>query len=134
MTTLLEIAPATQPVKIGGREGTLRGFSLRKLAQLLAKFPGLSTLILAGGQAADLQKLIVEMPDAAMALIQAAAPADAWLPAVFDDLPVRDQITLVAAVFTLTVPPAVAGPFVRAVQDLAGQTISSETSPPASSS
>lgn len=114
---LQSIAQATKAVPFCGGTVDVIGLSLRKLTQLIVKYPELLTLV-AGS--ADLASLVISAPEAMLSIVALGTPylseqdSERLLKA-FDDAAVGQQIDLLSAICDLTFAGQRAGPFLASL-------------------
>jgi hypothetical protein len=121
------IAPATKTVPLGSGTVEITGLSLRKLTELVLRFPEL--LALAAGKM-DLAGLMVSAPDAMLAVFAVgfAAPAkprfwefwkqfrdEAMVLKTFDEAATGQQIDILTKMFEITFAGESARPFLAGV-------------------
>jgi hypothetical protein len=111
MTGLLDIAPQRVTVDVLGRELEVEGVTVRGIAELLRRFPGLRELF-AGGQ--GVESIAAAMPDLVAAIIASGLgyTGDAEYEAAAERLPAEAQAKLFGAILRLTMPAGI-GPFVE---------------------
>lgn len=106
MVSLLDIAAAPAQVQVGGKPVDIYGISAKGLAALMQRFPSFSDAIL--GRAVDLspENILATGPDLAAALMAAGMgkPGDAELEERAANLCIGDQVELLAAILTATLP------------------------------
>lgn len=112
MTGLLDIAPERSTVDVQGHTLEVRGVTVREIADLLRRFPGLRDLF-AGGDPA-IQQLAGTMPELVAAVIASGLGqcGDAAHESAAEKLPAEAQAKLFGAILRLTMPGGV-GPFVE---------------------
>jgi hypothetical protein len=114
---LQSIAATTKAVPFCGGTVDVIGLSLRKLTQLIVKYPELMTLV--GGNA-DIANLVTSSPEAALSII-ALGTCDMTerdskkLLKAFDDAAVGEQIDLLGSIIDLTFAGQRAGPFLASL-------------------
>ena len=138
MVGLVDIAPVTSTVTVRGQGITVKGVSVRGIAQLLARFPELRALMT--GREVALDDLLRLGGDVVCAIIAAGtgAPGDADVEKAADNLTLEEQADLLAAIVELTMPRGL-GPLVERLSRLgllAGGASATQatTSPPPSKS
>lgn len=117
---LLSIAAPAVPVQVGtGPDDvvSVRGLSLRAIASLMARFPGLLELF--NGRDLNVQVLLEAAPEAAAAIMAAACgyPNDPAAERIADGLPLEYQTGILVKAVELTFPGGV-GPFVDRVSQI----------------
>lgn len=126
---LASIAPATKTVALGSAAVEVTGLSLRKITQLIVKYPEL--LALAAGKV-ELSSLIMSAPDSALAIFALAvvgpsqphwwqrrgasleATEDAMIQA-FDDAATGQQLDVLATIVDLTFKGERGVPFLKSL-------------------
>jgi hypothetical protein len=125
MTSLLDIVPATEKVRVasGGKTLTIEcsGITVAGVAVLLGRFPALREMMSGSGVATDPQSLVATAPEAVAAILAAGTghAGDAAHEAAAGLLPVDTQLDLLAAIMRLTLPQGI-GPFVEKLTGLFG--------------
>jgi hypothetical protein len=124
---LQSIAPATKTVPLGSGAVEITGLSIRKLTQLVLRFPDL--LVFAAGQM-DLPALMAAAPDAMLAVFAVGfvAPVkprfwefwkrfrdEAAILGAFDAAPTGQQIDILTRMFEITFAGESARPFLAGV-------------------
>ena len=111
MVGLLDVAPLIQTVTIRDQPVEVTGVSARGVAQLLLRFPELRALI--SGREVGLDQLLALGGDIIAAVIASGCgqAGDAQAEAAAGRLGLDDQVELLAAIMTLTMPQGL-GPFV----------------------
>lgn len=122
---LQSIAPATKTVPLGSGTVEITGLSLRKLTQLIVRYPDL--LALAAGKA-DLASLLVMAPEAMLAIFSVGVVGhtprwwkklrktdEAELLRAFDDASTGQQIDILTAIFEFTFAGESGRPFLAGV-------------------
>lgn len=129
MTSLLDIGPLTEEVKLGSKSVTVHGVTPEGFFYLLAKFPALQNMF--GAKAVDPDGIKAVAPEA-LAYALAVATTDRgdfdsakkWTETIelaarkAMNLAAHHQMALFEAAIRLTFPDGV-GPFMKAVMDLA---------------
>lgn len=116
MVSLVDLAPSTRTVPVGGKDLSVFGVSAEGIASLMGDFPELQKLFQGGTfkfDAATIQKVA---PKAIAAIIAAGcdAPGNPDAIKVASRLPVGDQLAVLAVVIELTMPQGI-GPFMEAL-------------------
>jgi hypothetical protein len=122
MVSLLDLAPSTRTVRVGGEfeengaDVSVFGVSAKGIASLLSQFPQLQDLFKGGELKFDAASIATVAPDAIAAIIAAGcdSPGDPAAVAVAERMPVGDQMKILAAVIELTMPDGI-GPFMEAL-------------------
>jgi hypothetical protein len=124
---LQSIAPATKTVPLGSGTVEITGLSLRKLTELIVRYPDL--LALASGKA-DLANLLIAAPEAILAIFSVGAvqtprwwrvlswfrvAGEAAILRAFDEASTGQQIDIVAQIFEFTFTGESARPFLEGV-------------------
>lgn len=122
---LQSIAPATKTVPLGSGTVEITGLSLRKLTQLIVRYPEL--LALASGKA-DLESILVAAPEAMLAIFSVGMVGQTprwWrkfrradeteILRAFDEASTGQQIDILAAIFEFTFAGESARPFLAGV-------------------
>jgi hypothetical protein len=114
---LQSISPATKAVPFCGGTVDVIGLSLRKLTQLIVKYPEL--LSLASGQA-DIASLVLSAPEATLSMVALSTPHlsepdSERLLRAFDETAAGQQIDLLSAIVDLTFAGQRAGPFLASL-------------------
>src|SRR5258708_840675 len=111
MTSLLDIAPASEKVQVGEHEVDCYGISAKGVAYLLGRFPDLQKMM--QGEQVGTEQLVALAPDAVSAIIAAGTgcPGDKKAEQAAERLPVAVQLELLSAILRLTLPDGVR-PFV----------------------
>lgn len=117
MDLLSIVAPAAEVSVGSGQTVSVRGVSLRDIALLLARFPELLQLF--NGRDLDAQRLLKAAPDAASAIMAAAAghANDPAAEKFCDGLGLAVQTEMLIKIMELTFPSGL-GPFVEALERL----------------
>lgn len=118
MASLLDIAPAGRTVPVRGTDVAVTGVSAAGLATLLRRFPTLLAALSGGTLSAE--SLAEAAPEALAAVIAAGtgSPGDAKAEAVAATLSASEQLDLLSAIITETMPGGVED-FVRRLESLA---------------
>lgn len=119
MTSLLDIAPAAETVRVRGVDLSITGISANGLASLLTNHPELRSLF-TGGEDIDTTALL-GMGGTVVAAIIAAGTGDPGNPTaieVADKLGIADQATIMEAILRHTLPDGI-GPFAEKLSALA---------------
>lgn len=132
---LQSIATTTKAVPFCGGTVDVIGLSLRKLTQLIVKYPELMTLV--GGKA-DLANLVISAPEAVLAIVALGTDdlserdSKKFLKA-FDDASAGQQIDLLASIIDLTFAGERARPFLERLvalpRSMPSDPMSAQTSP-----
>lgn len=123
MASLLDVAPLTIPVMVGGANGavtlTVSGLSAAHIAMLFHRFPDLRKLF--SGMNADMDALMNAAPDCLAAILAAGcgAAGDPANEQAAANLPAEAQADILAAILKLTLPGGL-GPFVEKLSTLPG--------------
>lgn len=123
MASLLDVAPLTIPVTVGGANGpvtlAVSGLSASHIAMLFHRFPELRKLF--SGMQADTEALMGAAPEC-LAAILAAGCGGGGNPAheaAAASLPAEAQTDILSAILKLTLPGGI-GPFVEKLSSLPG--------------
>lgn len=123
MASLLDVAPLTIPVTVGGANGPVTiqvsGLSAAHIATLLHRFPDLRKLF--SGVDADMDAILNSAPEC-LAAILASGCGGAGDPAherAASSLSAEAQADILAAILKLTLPNGI-GPFVEKLSSLPG--------------
>lgn len=119
MVSLLDIVPQVRVVEIAQGELTLRGLGLRRVADLLARYPELRTLFAEGAAGLDAGAMIAAVPDAVGAIIAEAAGEPEAADTIAEAMPLDDLVDCLQAVVDMTMPRGPV-PFVGALGRLLG--------------
>jgi hypothetical protein len=117
MVGLLDIAPLTEKVTVGGKQIEVFGVSAAGVASLIAHFPEIKKLM--AGKELDVQSLLAMSGDAIAAIIAAGCgfPGDEQQQKAAGRLTIEVQADLLAAIIKVTLPNGI-GPFVAKLQAL----------------
>lgn len=118
MASLLDIAPAGRTVTVRGTDVAVAGVSATGLATLLRRFPALLAALSGGNLSAE--SLAEAAPEALAAVIAAGtgSPGDARAEAVAGNLSASEQLDLLSAIISETMPGGVED-FVKRLESLA---------------
>ncbi len=107
MASLLDIAPAGRAVPVRGTDVAVTGVSAAGLATLLRRFPALLAALSGGNLSAE--SLAEAAPEALAAVIAAGtgSPGDAKAEAVAAGLSASEQLDLLSAIISETMPGGV---------------------------
>ncbi|MCW2854369.1 MAG: hypothetical protein JWM84_4033 [Nocardioides sp.] len=133
MTSLLDIAPASEFVDVGGTKIEVFGVSAQAVALLFGRFPELRKLM--SGVAVDAEQISAFAPGAIAGIIAAGVgqAGDETTEAHASRFGIDVQADLLAAIFRLTFPRGIA-PFVEKLAGLgASAGVQSPTAPGPSS-
>ena len=112
MVSLVDVAPSTRTVPVGGVALPVPGISALGIAALLQQFPGLKDAFTGGtiSVSLDAATLMKYGPDAVSAIIAAGcgSPGDPAAIKVAETLPAGDQMNLLAAIIDVTMPQGIA--------------------------
>lgn len=140
MVSLLDIVPQTRVVTIADGELTLRGLGLRRIADLLVRYPELRTLLAEGAAALDVDAMIAAVPDAVGAIVAEAAGEPEAADTIANSMALDDIVDCLQAVVDMTMPRGPV-PFMAGLGRLLGgavvptpRTASDTISPPPPSS
>ena len=119
MVGLVDIAPRTETVDVGGAAVEVRGVSASGLALLLGRYPDLRKLMT--GLEVETTQLMTVGGEAIAAIIAAGCgyPGDEQAEAVAAKLSLDAQADFLAAILRLTLPKGL-GPFVAKLTALSG--------------
>ncbi|RWF44297.1 MAG: hypothetical protein EOS65_02665 [Mesorhizobium sp.] len=112
MVGLLDIAPLTETVPVGGAQIEVFGVSAKGVVSLLARFPEVRMLM--NGKEVGVDRLMQMGGDAIAAVIAAGVglPGDEEQEQIAARLPIEAQADLLAAIIKVTLPNGI-GPFVE---------------------
>lgn len=115
MVGLLDIALASEVVEVSGQKVTVFAINARGIVTLLARFPQLRMMMT--GKEVSPEEWVKVAPDGVSAIIAAGIgmAGDPEQEARADKLPLEDQLSLIGAIWTLTLPKGV-GPFVEQLE------------------
>jgi len=115
MVGLVDIAPSTRTVRVGGDDVSVFGVSAKGIASLLVSFPDLQKVFVGDG-VVDMTTIAGVAPDAIAAIIAAGcgSPGDPKAIEIAATLPAQYQANLFGAILELTLPDGI-GPFVEAL-------------------
>lgn len=111
MVGLLDIAPLTEKVSVGGKHLAVYGISAKGLVSLIARFPEIRLLM--NGKEVDVASLMAIGGEAISAIIAAGVgfPGDDKQEDAAGRLPLETQADILAAIIKVTLPNGV-GPFI----------------------
>lgn len=112
MVGLLDIAPLTEKVSVGGKQLAVYGISAKGLVSLIARFPEIRQLM--NGREVDVGSLMNIGGEAISAIIAAGCgyPGDDKQEEAAGRLPLETQADILAAIIKVTLPNGV-GPFIE---------------------
>lgn len=122
MVGLIDLAPSTRTIRVGGEDVAVFGVSAQGIAALLQQFPELQALFMEGDVEMSPDNLMKTVPKAVAAVIAAGCgyPGDPKAIEVASKLAVANQFALLKAILELTMPEGV-GPFMEALNGLVAQ-------------
>ncbi|RWC29846.1 MAG: hypothetical protein EOS70_23445 [Mesorhizobium sp.] len=112
MAGLLDIAPLTEKVRVGGATVEVSGVSAGGIVAMIARFPEFRMLMT--GKDVDVASLVSMGGDAVAAIIAAGVgfPGDEAQEAAAARLPLEAQADILAAIIKVTLPNGI-GPFLE---------------------
>lgn len=128
--SLLDIAPLSETISVGGKQIEVSGISIKNVANLLVRYPKLLDILLQR-KTLDAKELVSLVPEATAAVIAIGVgrPSDKKFEAKAETLAIGDQIALVSAIIKFTLPGGF-GPLVEQIEGLTA--IAGESVPKAS--
>lgn len=116
MVSLIDLAPSTRSVSVGGVDVAVSGVSAKGIATLLENFPNLQGLMTGQGSNLDAASIMKIAPDAIAAVIAAGCgfPGDKAAEKKAESLGVGEQLLLLEAIVDVTMPQGF-GPFVESL-------------------
>lgn len=116
MVGLLDLAPSTRTVPVGGGQVAVLGVSALGIAAILTQFPELKKAFSGGELKFDAESLMAYAPNAISAILAAGCgyPGNPAAITKAASLPVGEQAALLDVILELTMPDGI-GPFVEAL-------------------